>query len=105
MVKVKGCTADGISQTDPSGRRAGHYRALGHRLEHRRSAHFYPLFIEFTKYSYENPKKFYDTMLQDFKNIYTLDADGNFLEPDAKSYNAVLGSADDWVMLVFSKKN
>lgn len=61
------------------------------------------LFIEFTKDSYENPRKFYDQMLGDFGNVYTINAEGELIKPKDAGYASVIGEADDWVMPVFSK--
>ena len=61
------------------------------------------LFIEFTKFSYEKPKKFYDKMLNDFGNIYTISDNGDIVKLKNKSYERVIDQADDFVMLVFSK--
>lgn len=63
------------------------------------------LFVEFTKDSYENPKQFYEQMLKDFKYIYTIDEFGNIIKPKTSDYKSVIGEADDWVMLIFSKRN
>jgi FkbM family methyltransferase len=62
------------------------------------------LFMEFTKESYENPKKFYELMLSDFGHIFLIDELGNIAKPKNRSYDAVIGNADDWVMPIFSKK-
>ncbi|MGD8373726.1 MAG: FkbM family methyltransferase [Candidatus Woesebacteria bacterium] len=62
-------------------------------------------FIEFTKDGYEHPEKFYNKMLNDFGNVYTIDDDGNFVVPKDSSYSSVIGDADDWVMPVFSKNS
>jgi FkbM family methyltransferase len=61
------------------------------------------LFVEFTKDSYKNPKDFYERMLEDFGNIYLVNERGSLYTPEHKDYHSILGKADDWVMLVFSK--
>jgi FkbM family methyltransferase len=61
------------------------------------------LFLEFTKLSYENPKKFYDTMLKDFGNVYTISNEGQIIKPKDRSYEFLVGRVDDYVMLIFSK--
>jgi FkbM family methyltransferase len=64
------------------------------------------LFLEFTKQSYEDSRKFFATMIEDFGNLYTINAaDGNFeLQSDA-SYDNVIESQENWVMLVLSKRD
>lgn len=61
------------------------------------------MFVEFTKDGYENPKKFYDTMLKDFGNVYTIAKDGKLVKPSNTSYEKIIDWSDDWVMPVFSK--
>jgi FkbM family methyltransferase len=60
-------------------------------------------FIEFTKDSYDDPKGFYDQMLKDFGNVYVIDDEGYIIKPKKKTYEAIIGDADDWVMPIFSK--
>jgi FkbM family methyltransferase len=60
-------------------------------------------FIEFTKNGYEHPKRFYDQMTKDFGNVYTLNTEGDFISPKDTSYESVLGSVEEYIMLVFSK--
>jgi FkbM family methyltransferase len=64
------------------------------------------LFLEFTKESYQNPKGFYEQMLADFDGqVHVINSDGTFVSPEDTSYESVLGNAEDWEMLVFSKKS
>ena len=63
------------------------------------------LFVEFTKESYDNPKAFYERMLTDFQNLYMIDQAGNIIRPKNVSYQKVVGSVEDWVMLIFSKQS
>lgn len=60
-------------------------------------------FVEFTPDSYEDPRGFYDQMLEDFGYVYTIDEDGRITKPKRTDYDAVIGATDDWVMPVFSK--
>ncbi len=62
------------------------------------------LFIEFTKYSYNNPEMFYKQLLSDFGNVYTIRRDGSLLNQKKISYTDLSSKVDDWIMLVFSKK-
>ncbi len=62
------------------------------------------LLIEFTKNSYKNPKNFYNELMNDFGNIYVINNDGLLVRPKNRTYEAVAGSSDDWIMLVFSKR-
>jgi FkbM family methyltransferase len=62
------------------------------------------LFVEFTKDGYQNPKKYYNKMLQDFGHVYTIGPEGEFVLPSDTSYEEVAGNVDDWIMLVFSQK-
>lgn len=61
------------------------------------------LFIEFTKDDYDNPKKFYDTMLNDFGHVYIISDDGHIVKPKNVSYESIIGQSSDWVMPIFSK--
>lgn len=61
------------------------------------------MFIEFTKQSYNDPEGFYKELLNDFGNVYVIDAQGKLHKPEANDYQAVVGQYDDWVMPVFSK--
>jgi len=63
------------------------------------------LFVEFTKDGYQDPKAFYNLMLNDFGNVYTIDDDGRLVASEHASYEAVIGDADDWIMPVFSKRS
>lgn len=63
------------------------------------------LFIEFTKESYENPKQFYDNMLEDFGYVYLIDAQGKLTLQKRTDYESVIGNPDDWIMPVFSKNS
>lgn len=63
------------------------------------------LFIEFTKDAYEDPKEFYERMLQDFGNVYSIDEDGRLFAPEDTTYAAIIEPFDDWVMPVFSKRS
>lgn len=62
------------------------------------------LFIEFTRESYEDPKKFYETMLADFGFVYLIDARGQLNLQSNTGYEDVIGNPDDWIMPVFSKR-
>jgi len=62
------------------------------------------MFIEFTKDGYEQPKQFYDQMVKDFGNVYTIDSSGELVVPKNTSYESIFASVDDWIMLVFSKQ-
>jgi len=62
------------------------------------------MFVEFTKDSYENPKRFYDQMVKDFGHVYVVDERGTLERPADPSYERVIAPADDWVMVVLSKK-
>jgi FkbM family methyltransferase len=61
------------------------------------------LFVEFTKGGYEDPRRFYKTMLDDFGHVYVIDEEGKLVEPVRTDYESVIGDSDDWVMPVFSK--
>lgn len=61
------------------------------------------LFVEFTKDSYEEPKLFYNQMLEDFGNVYLIDQMGKLVKPKSNDYESVIGSPEDWIMPVFSK--
>lgn len=63
------------------------------------------LFIEFTKESYKEPKKFYETLLNDFGQVFLIGDEGQLLRQHTVSYEKVVGDSDDWVMLVFSKRS
>jgi FkbM family methyltransferase len=66
------------------------------------------LFLEFTKDGYEDPKKFFNLMKNDFGNVYTLVKEGEYegrIEmPREKSYESLVGKSSEYVMLVFSKR-
>jgi FkbM family methyltransferase len=62
------------------------------------------LFIEFTKEAYEQPVDFYKQMLADFGHVYTISPDGDLLVPKKTDYASMVGDAEDWAMLVFSKR-
>lgn len=62
------------------------------------------MFLEFTKESYEDPKAFYAKMCGDFKFMYTISNDGDFVEPDSVEYHAMFDEVQDWIMLVFAQK-
>jgi len=61
------------------------------------------LFIEFTKELYDDPNKFYSTMLEDFGHVYTINNQGLITKPENTSYESVICGTDDWVMPIFSK--
>jgi FkbM family methyltransferase len=63
------------------------------------------LFIEFTKYGYEKPEEFYNKLLNDFKNIYTIKSNGELKLLTDTAYKSVIEPIDDLVFLVFSKKD
>lgn len=63
------------------------------------------LFIEFTKQSYKDAKGFYERMLSDFGNVYTIDELGKLHKPKDTSYQSMINYSDDWVMPVFSKRS
>jgi FkbM family methyltransferase len=63
------------------------------------------MFVEFTHDSYENPKLFYEHMLEDFKNVYLINEHGAIIKPRANDYKTVIGDSDDWVMPIFSKNS
>lgn len=63
------------------------------------------LFVEFTKGAYRDPKGFYELMLKDFGNVYTIDEEGYITKPKHQDYASVIGDSDDWVMPVFSKRS
>jgi hypothetical protein len=60
-------------------------------------------FLEFTKESYADSKKFYELMLKDFGHVYVIDEEGYMVKPKDMSYETVIGDSDDWVMPIFSK--
>jgi len=61
------------------------------------------MFIEFTKESYDDPKTFYNQMLDDFGSVYIITDDGKLKKCKNSSYENVIGNQDRWVMPVFSK--
>lgn len=63
------------------------------------------LFIEFTPNGYNNPKNFYNQMLNDFGNLYMIDSDDNLVKCKSIDYETTIGDQEDLVMLVFSKNN
>ncbi len=63
------------------------------------------LFIEFTKDGYDNPEALYNQMKKDFGHIYTIDTEGNLKVPPDNSYKVVASAVEDYIMLVFSKRN
>lgn len=62
------------------------------------------LFLEFTKEAYKNPEIFYNQIIGDFNYVYQIDDVGRLHKVSDKSYAAVIGTTDDWVMPVFSKR-
>lgn len=60
-------------------------------------------FIEFTKDGYQNPRDFYNQMLEDFGYVYVISDEGYIQKPKKTDYDTVIGDADDWVMPIFSK--
>lgn len=62
------------------------------------------LFIEFTKYAYKSPKKFYQALIDDFGRVYTIDQNGKFVKPKNNSFEAMIEPLNDLIFLVFSKK-
>lgn len=63
------------------------------------------MFIEFSKEAYSDPKKFYEDMLSDFGNVYLVSESGVLNKQENTSYDIVVSSAADWVMLVLSKSS
>lgn len=63
------------------------------------------MFIEFTKDGYTDPLKFYDTMLKDFGNVYTIDDKGNICPVKDASYQSVIDKDENWTMPIFSKND
>lgn len=61
------------------------------------------LFIEFTKQSYKDPRKFYNEMLADFGNVYIINKDGSIRKPRDNKYDTVIGDDSSWSMPIFSK--
>lgn len=61
------------------------------------------LFIEFTKEGYKHPEQFYETLLEDFGNVYIIDQNNNLIRPKNNSYDAIIANSKDWVMPIFSK--
>jgi len=61
------------------------------------------MFIEFTKDAYEDPKKFYSQLIEDFGNVYIIYG-GRIIKAKKKDYESIVGSFDDWVMPIFSKR-
>lgn len=63
------------------------------------------LFIEFTSYDYEKPEEFYNRLLKDFGNVYTINSAGDIVRPNNTKYESVVNNKKDWIMLIFSKNN
>lgn len=61
------------------------------------------LFIEFTHEAYKNPKKFYEQMLSDFGNVYSISGSGKITMPADTSYEAIIDISSGWTMPIFSK--
>lgn len=61
------------------------------------------LFIEFTKDGYEQPEAFYNQMLADFGDVYTIANGGRIIKPTNPRYKSVAANEEDWIMLIFSK--
>ena len=60
------------------------------------------MIIEFTKEGYENPKEFYNQLLDDFGNVYVIFGN-RIVVPEKTDYDSMVGSTQDWVMPIFSK--
>lgn len=63
------------------------------------------MFIEFTKQGYQTPKKFYEQMLKDFGNVYSITKEGVIVRPTRNDYETVIGKGDAWVMPIFSRRS
>lgn len=61
------------------------------------------MFIEFTKDSYGNPRKFFDQLLKDFGYVYSISKEGDIIRPSRSDYDTLIANEDDWVMPIFSK--
>jgi len=62
------------------------------------------LFVEFTPSAYKDPKRFYELMLEDFGNVYTINAEGDIVRATSSNYRLVISDVEDWVMPIFSKR-
>ncbi len=62
------------------------------------------MFVEFTAGAYEQPKKFFQTMLEDFGYLYRIEEDGYTSIVDSPSYEELIQDESDWVMFIFSKR-
>lgn len=62
-------------------------------------------FIEFTGNSYKYPEKFFKKMQSDFNYTWLISEDGETIDVSRKSYKDLFKDIDDWVMIVFSKKD
>lgn len=60
-------------------------------------------FIEFTKDGYQDPRGFYNQLLEDFGHVYVISDDGYIRKPKKSTYETIIGDTDDWVMPIFSK--
>lgn len=63
------------------------------------------LFIEFTKASYSDAKKFYNLLLEDFGYVYTINQDGLLSKRQKTAFDQVVQEGADWTMPVFSKRS
>ncbi len=61
------------------------------------------LFVEFTKEAYDDPEKFYNTLMKDFGHVQGIAGSGDLTVIKDKRYDSVMSGVGDWVMLVFSK--
>lgn len=63
------------------------------------------MFIEFTPDAYNEPKRFYEMLLEDFGNVYLIDKKGRLKKPKNTEYKNVINEDGDWTMPVFSKRS
>lgn len=63
------------------------------------------LFIEFTKSSYSDAKKFYNMLLNDFGHVYVINQDGTLSKQQNVDFEQVVKKDADWTMPIFSKRS
>lgn len=63
------------------------------------------MFIEFTPESYKNPKRFFNLLMKDFGNVYSINPDGALKKIKSGKYEDVIRPDSDWTMPVFSKRS
>jgi FkbM family methyltransferase len=100
--KNNGITAVNLIKMDIEGHEQVAYKGMKDTIK---KSPAITMFIEFTKGGYDRPEAFYSQMLKDFGNVYTIDSSGNLLKPSETGYDSIVGTAKDWVMLVFSKQD